>query len=302
MKANVPESRPASYAAHEGLVSGVRARPELWRLLVGLGIVAAVVTVLNLVLFSVVVGFASHEWTEAFLTGSSPFAMLILLSSFCFVTLGVWLAVRRLQRRTLSSVLGPFRETVAQFWLVFRALLILGVAVVVLPPYDMGAALTPNVELTTWILLLPLSLIAVLIQTSAEEVLFRGYIQQSLAARFRSPIIWMGLPSLLFALGHYAPAAAGENAGLIALWSCVFGLFAADLTARSGTLGPAIAMHFFNNMVALLIISLPDNLSGLALFILPYDMSNTSALRAWLYVDFAVMLVSWLTARLALRR
>nr|WP_217360889.1 type II CAAX endopeptidase family protein [Ruegeria sp. HKCCA5426] len=284
------------------MVAEARPKPELWRLLVGLGLVAVVVTVLNLVLFSVVVGFGSNAVAEGFLTGSTPLAMIILLSSFGFVTLGVRMAVRRLQNRSLGSVLGSFRRSARQFWVVFRALLILGLVIAVLPPYDMGTPLTPNLGLSTWLMLLPLSLLAVLIQTSAEEVLFRGYIQQSLAARFQSPIIWMGLPSLLFALGHYAPAAAGDNAGLIALWSCMFGLLAADLTARSGTLGPAIALHFFNNLIALLLISLPDNLSGLALFILPYDMSDTDIVRGWLYVDFAVMIVGWLTARLALRR
>ncbi|CAD0186723.1 CAAX amino terminal protease self-immunity [Ruegeria sp. THAF57] len=298
----VPEPRPAYYAAHEALVAEARPKPELWRLLVGLGLVAVVVTVLNLVLFSVVVGFGSNAVAEGFLTGSTPLAMIILLSSFGFVTLGVRMAVRRLQNRSLGSVLGSFRRSARQFWVVFRALLILGLVIAVLPPYDMGAPLTPNLDLSTWVLLLPLSLLAVLIQTSAEELLFRGYIQQSLAARFQSTIIWMGLPSLLFAIGHYAPAAAGDNAELIALWSCMFGLLAADLTARSGTLGPAIALHFFNNLIALLLISLPDNLSGLALFILPYDMSDTEMVRGWLYVDFAVMIVGWLTARLALRR
>lgn len=296
------DTRPAAYAAHERLVKPGRARPELWRLLVGLAIVGVVVTLLNLVLFALVSGLGSFEWAENLLTGASPAAMLVLLASFAFVTFGVSIAARRLQHRSLRSILGPRREGIVQFWSVFRALVVVGIIVAILPPYDMGATLTRNLALSTWLLFLPLSLMAVLIQTSAEEVLFRGYMQQSLAARFRSPIIWMGLPSFLFAAGHFAPGSAGDNALLVAVWSGMFGLLAADLTARSGTLGPAIALHLFNNMVALLFISLPDGLSGLALYLLPYDMSDTGVLRQWLYVDFAVMIVSWLTARVALRR
>ncbi|MCG7521583.1 CPBP family intramembrane glutamic endopeptidase [Ruegeria sp. Ofav3-42] len=294
--------RPAAYAAHKRLVNPGRARPELWRLLVGLAIVGVVVTLLNLVLFALVSGLGSFEWAENLLTGASPVSMLVLLTSFAFVTFGVSIAARRLQHRSLRSILGPRREGVSQFLRVFRALVVVGLIVAILPPYDMGATLTQNLALSTWLLFLPLSLMAVLIQTSAEEVLFRGYMQQSLAARFRSPIIWMGLPSFLFAAGHFAPGSAGDNAFLVAVWSGMFGLLAADLTARSGTLGPAIALHLFNNMVALLFISLPDGLSGLALYLLPNDMSDTGALRQWLYVDFAVMIVSWLTARVALRR
>ena len=76
----------------------------------------------------------------------------------------------------------------------------------------------------------------------------------------------------------------------------------ADLTARAGTLGPAIAVHFVNNVTAILIVSMPDNLSGLALYLSPFSLADTEAVRAWLPVDFGFMLVSWLTARLAIRR
>lgn len=298
----MPDAHPGRYIAHERLVAPSRARPELWRLLVGLTIVGVVGILLNFLLFGLVAGLGSVEWAQGLLTGASPVALLVLLASFGFITLGVSIAAKRLQHRTLSSICGPWREGIGQFWSVFKALLIVGIVVAILPPYGMGATLTQNLALSTWLLFLPFSLFAVLIQTSAEEVLFRGYIQQSLAARFRSPVIWLGVPSILFAAGHYAPGAAGDNALLVAVWSGMFGLMAADLTARAGTLGPAIALHLFNNMVALLFVSLPDGLSGLALYLLPYDMSDTGALRQWLYVDFAVMIVSWLTARVALRR
>ena len=76
----------------------------------------------------------------------------------------------------------------------------------------------------------------------------------------------------------------------------------ADLTARSGSLGPAIAVHFCNNVSAILVVSLPDDLSGLALYLTPFGMQDTDALAAWLPVDFAMMLVFWLAARLAIRR
>lgn len=293
---------PKPYANHERLVASVRPYPELWRLLVGLGIVAVIVVALNLVLLIAVNTLGSPDLLADFETGGSVTGMLVLLGSFVFVTIGVAWAARRLQHRSLKAIIGDTSVARVQFWRVLRALLVLGVVLFALPPYGMGAPLEPNVPVLRWLVLLPLSCAAVLIQTSAEEILFRGFLQQSLAARFRAPWIWMGVPSLLFAVGHYAPVAAGENAVLITLWAFVFGLLSADLTARSGTLGPAIAMHFANNAMALLIMSLPDNLGGLALFHLPYDISDTDLLRQWLVVDFGVMILSWLTARLALRR
>ncbi|MCV2887425.1 CPBP family intramembrane glutamic endopeptidase [Ruegeria aquimaris] len=296
----MPEPDP--YAAHEALVTPGRLRPEIWRLFLGLVLISVFVLACNTAVLALVSRFASPEWTESFLAGTTPAGLLLLLSSFLFVTLGVALAARIVNKRRFWGILGQPHLAVSQFWRVFRTLVGLGVVLLILPPYDMGEPLEDNLSLGLWLPLLPLSLVAIGIQTSAEEILFRGYVQQTVAARFQSRVSWMALPSLLFALGHYLPAEAGENALLIALWAFVFGMLTADITARAGTLGPAIAMHLFNNMVALLIVAMPGSLSGLSLYLLPYDMADTENLRAWLAVDFAVMFVAWLAARVALRR
>ncbi|WP_342212774.1 CPBP family intramembrane glutamic endopeptidase [Pukyongiella litopenaei] len=282
-----------------------RGRPALWRLVAGLVLVALIAMGLNAVFGGLARLAAPEFWRETLrnpaLLGSHPVALLVLLASFGFVALGVALAARLLQQRAPAGLVGPLPLAVRQFWRVFRLLLVLAAVVMLLPPWDYGEPLVQNMAPGRWLLLLPLSLGAVLVQTATEELLFRGYIQQSLAARFAHPAVWMLLPSALFAAGHYLPAQAGDNAVLIALWSGLFGVLMADLTARAGTLGPAIAVHFANNVVSLLIVSLPDGLSGLALFTLPYEMSDTTVLRGWLAVDFMLMLLGWLTARLAIR-
>ena len=228
--------------------------------------------------------------------------MLAMLGGFGFVTAGVFVAARLLQNRSLFSIAGEPRELVRQFIRVSLYLLILAGVMLLLPPYQMDAPMEANLPVLIWLALLPFSVLALLLQTSAEEILFRGYIQQSLAARFRHPLIWLVLPSVLFALGHYLPAEAGDNAVLIAIWAGMFGLLMADLTARAGTIGPAVAVHFFNNFTALLLFSSPTSLNGLALYLLPYEMSDAEALRPWMAVDFAIMIVGWLVARLAIRR
>jgi CAAX protease family protein len=295
-------ARPSAYIAHDTLVATARHKAQLWRLILGLVIVAAVSLSLSAAGARVLAKALSPQWLLELPQGATPTALLALLFSFAFVILGVAVAVRVLQMRSLPDVLGRGRNLVVQFWRVLKLHLILLVAIMLLPPYDMGAPMELNMPVALWVALLPISLVAVLVQVSAEEILFRGYIQQSLAARFRSPAIWIFVPSLLFALGHFVPDDAGDNAALIAVWAGVFGILMADLTARAGTLGPAIAVHLFNNVTAILIISSPTSLNGLALFLLPFEMSDTNALRPWLAVDFAMMLISWLTARLAIRR
>lgn len=292
----------APYKAHETLVRPARGRAEVWRLAAALVLVALVSFSGSAIAYGAAGSLVPGPWLDGLSDGSNPTAMLLLLGGFGFVILGVALAARLFQQRSLLSVTGPPRALARQFRQAAAALLMLAAALMVLPPYGMEAPLEPNLPLMRWLALLPLSLAGVLIQVSAEEILFRGYIQQALAARFRQRHIWLAVPALLFAFGHYLPADAGGNALLIALWAGLFGLLMADLTARAGTLGPAIAVHFFNNAAALLIAASPTSLNGLALYQMPFGMADTEALRPWLAVDAALMLVSWLAARLAIRR
>lgn len=292
------------YSMHAFHVAAAGRRTEIWRLI--LGVVLMVLLYVSLgIMYQQAIVFAT-DGSDAFISelvsGVTPRAMYVLLFSFGLITIAVFSVVQLLHRRPGFSVIGPRALAIPQFIRVTFFVSVLGAVLVVLPPYDMGGDLVLNLAPGYWTLLLPVSLLAVFIQISAEEIFFRGYLQQQLAARFRSPLVWMVLPSLLFAVGHYQPSEAGENALLITLWAGIFGMLMADLTARAGSLGPALAVHFVNNVTAILITSLPDSLGGLALFHTPFGMDDPEALRAWLPVDFAVMITSWLVARLALRR
>jgi membrane protease YdiL (CAAX protease family) len=297
--------QPAAYRAHEAFVAPARAAPQVWRLALGIVIATLAYVFLSQIFFSTVYSLAGPESAGLhadLVSGATPQAMYLLLFSFGFMAMGAAIAARIMHKRGPLTLLGPLPLFRADFRRVLVMLIGLVLLIAVLPPYDMGGEFIPNLPPGLWLTLLPLSLLGVLVQVSAEEIVFRGYIQQQLAARFRSPLVWMVLPAVVFALGHYLPDMAGKNALAIALWAGVFGILMADLTARSGSLGPAIAVHFVNNVTAILIVSLPDNLSGLSLYLAPFSMQEDAALRAWLPVDFATMFVCWLAARVAIRR
>lgn len=294
-----------AYLLHEVFIAPARKKPALWRFLAGLTLAVVGYVALNQMFFQMVYGFAGGEAYALYselADGTTPRAMLLLLFSFGFMAMAVGISVRLLHGRSMLTLLGPLGLALSDFRSVSLAMIALGVLLAILPPWDMSGSLIDNLPFAQWMFLLPFSLLGVLVQVSAEELVFRGYIQQQLAARFRSPWIWMVLPSMLFAAGHYLPDSAGDNALFIALWAGIFGMLMADLTARSGSLGPAIAVHLWNNVTAILIVSLPDDLSGLSLYHSPFGMADADAVRAWLPVDFALMFVSWLAARVAIRR
>ncbi|MEM1076301.1 MAG: CPBP family intramembrane glutamic endopeptidase [Pseudomonadota bacterium] len=294
-----------AYTAHEALVAPARPKSQLWRLFMGLVLVAGVFLFANQVMHQTLrtlLGPTAYGALVGSDSASSQISVIFLLSSFGLLIVGIVVALRVVHARWITDVIGDRAVFAKQFAAVLTLLLVMNFAIAILPPWDFGAPLEPNVPFRAWLLVLPFALCAVLIQVSAEEILFRGYLQQQLAARFSSPAVWILVPALLFGWGHYMPQAAGANANLIVIWACIFGVLMADLTARAGTLGPAIAVHFMNNVVAILVISAQESLSGLSLYLSPFTLSDTEQVRAWLPVDFAMMIVSWLAARLAIRR
>lgn len=293
------------YRPHAAFVAPAQAAAQIWRLCLGLVLAAAFFLALSQLIFGSLFQVLEPEIVRAILadgqTGQSAAGMLILLSQLGLLAVSAALVVIMVHKRRPVTLIGPPSLALRQFVVVAVAMVVLTAMLWVLPPYDFGEPLQLNMAVGRWLLLLPLALLAVLIQTSAEEIFFRGYIQQQLAARFKSPLIWMLAPAALFGLGHYLPESAGSNAWTIALWATMFGVLMADLTARSGTLGPAMAVHFVNNVSAMVLTSVPDEMSGLALYVLPFGMGDEAQMAAWLPVDFGFMLVSWLVARLAIR-
>ena len=294
------------YDRHEHLVAPARPSAEPLRLLMGMALTVLLFFGFTYVLATLLAGLVPPAVWEKLgpriETGSTALGVLANLYIFGLLALALSISLRRVHKRSLRSLLGPWPTALAQFRRVFFFLVGLHLVLALLMPSDPTFEARLHLAPGIWLAWLPLALPALLIQTGTEELVFRGYMQSQLAARFSHPLVWMLVPSLCFGMLHLEPAIYGGNAWLVVAWAMAFGIAAADLTARAGTLGPAIAFHFVNNIAALLLIAPQDNFDGLALYTYPYSIDDTEAVRAWAPVDLMVVFCIWLAARLAIRR
>lgn len=293
-----------SYPVHEIFLHPARARSELWRLGLGLLVGLLIFAGLQWALIAGMIALLPPDLLMQVQTdmafGNTPMGAVMMLASFGLMIIALAAAVDQVHKRRLVTLIGPWMLARPQFLRVVLALAALNLAIWVLPPSEMLAPLEVNLPLGTWLAYLPLALPALLIQVSAEEMLFRGYLQQQLAVRFRNPVVWMVVPSVAFGVLHYRPDMP-ETTWLLIGWAVLFGILAADLTARAGSLGPAIALHLATNAAAILFVSSDSMLSGLALYRMDVSMEDPAALWPFLLIDLGVMLTSWLAARLAIR-
>lgn len=292
----------SAYKAYQSLIAPARASASLPRLFVGLAVLVIAVMAFNLGLVQILATLPAWERLQyELVTGDTARALLISLFSFVLPASALWVVLRLVHERSFTGLIGPMGLAVRDFFRVFRLVLLLVAVALVLPS---PASQQPQMHLgfEAWLPLLLPALLAIFIQVTTEELIFRGYLQSQLAARFSHPVIWMLIPSLIFGFLHYAPDAYGDNAMLVALWAAAFGLVAADLTARSGSLGPAIALHFVNNVSAILIVAMQHHWDGLALLHLPYGPQDSDHVRAALMLEGPILLCFWLAARIAIRR
>ncbi len=290
------------YTAHETMVAPARARPQIWRILVGLLLVALVYGLGIGLIFAVIFAASGPDGTEAWMVemveATGPTGTLLLLATFIGMAIGPILAARLLHGRRAGSLFGPLPRGLRHFAIAL-AVCAVTYGLSFLLPSDVR--ITPNLDRALWLSFLPLALVGVLMQTGAEEILFRGYLQSQLAARFRSPLVWMVLPALTFAVLHYQPGMMGDNAIPVVAAAALFGLLAADLTARTGSIGAAWGFHFANNVVAILLVSLDGPLSGLALYVAPVSVASAE-IRPLIYADMGITVATWLLIRLAVSR
>lgn len=198
---------------------------------------------------------------------ASPAGILTALLSFSGIWLGVWIVMRWIHREKVGALFGNSgRISRDAFVKGLVAVIITSIFAEVLlyllrPEIGRG-----TISIGSWLVFLVPICLVTYIQTSSEELLFRGYLPRGLGKLFRSPIIWGLLPLLVFISLHWSPSAnpAMNFAGLTAI-----GAFAAVLMVLvyvTGNLGAAFGAHLGNNLFGFLLISHQESYNTFALF------------------------------------
>ena len=278
--------------------------PQLWRLALGILLTLFMWIGATLMIVggatAVVAGrdgaFAVFPFLNALSSPDSPGKVLLLLATFAGLAAGSVVAAAALHFRGPSTLLGPWAEWRRGFAVSLAVLVVLyGVLTAVGYVFDRPL---PNLPLATWLAFLPVALPFLFLQIAAEELFFRGYLQQQLAARFASRVVWMWLPSVAFALLHTSPQA-GENLPLVLLAAFTFALVAADLTERTGSLGAAMGLHFGNNFFGMFVTSSAGTITGLSLFVSETEIGVAGPQSLGMTGAILLLLAVWaITARL----
>lgn len=249
-------------------VAAAAPRSELWRTALGF-VLIIVVWFAWTVAFSLLAvggGLVSAEMlgagggvdTRLLSFPEAAVLMGVIFATFWGLWLGVWLALKFLHRRWLASAMShDGRWSHVQF----------GVGMALAAAYLAAgfgyAAATGNapvrrdIDLGQWTLALVPLVLLILAQSAGEEIVFRGYLPQQLAARWKHPLVWGFLPTFVFGLAH---AMNGETIDELTIYHVVaatlLGLVMMAMVWRTGSLAAAMGFHFANNIGAVLVVGI----------------------------------------------
>lgn len=232
-----------------------RGEHRWWRYLLGLVVI--------LVMYLIIGTAASLALTYAFtggldLSALSPVAgYVVTMAGFPFFLAGIILTVTRIHRRPLRTVVtGRARidwRRVGQGFVVWLALWCLAAAgQFALSPDSFSA----SDDLAALALFVPLALVLTAIQTTTEELFFRGYAVQAASMVWGNRVFLALVSAVAFTSVHLGNPEAGAGGWLTVFFGYFLGTGLIWVVASliDGTTELAIGAHFANNIAGFLLL------------------------------------------------
>jgi uncharacterized protein len=250
---------------NETYVDAARRGKNTWpRYLLGAVLILFFWQVLGLGLTFILVGAFGGSLNEPSWALEGPFQFYLAFNAiFLPFLVGIVLAVVLIHRRsprTLVTLRGSInKKRIAQgFGLWFALLCASSLVGFILAP----SSFSFGPDLAAFVPFALLALIITPIQTTSEELFFRGYLVQGASLISRSPIFLIPVSGVLFVLPHLLNPEAREGGIPAILLYLLLGLFLALISLKDGTIELAIGAHAANNLFGGVVFSYSGSVLG----------------------------------------
>lgn len=297
----------------EELTITAPSRPSLWRWIIGTVVILFLWQGMGLLLTVAAAAFFNYDLELLFSTDEADLAKVreltpwstaaTVLISFIPLFIATLLVYRLLLKRNAKQLFTSFEKySWKRTWIGFASLALIS------STFGIGDFIV-NRDSYTWswqsAAFLPYLFICVTllpIQTTAEELFFRGWLQQWLDNGKKKQWTISLIGGALFALPHLAnPEVAGNELLLPIISYGATGFMLAWVTFRDKTLEIAIGAHFANNLLAALVLSTEDSaLPSVSLFTVPDVAWGPAAIFSVIMIPIFIWLTGKWTAKVSI--
>jgi membrane protease YdiL (CAAX protease family) len=202
--------------------------------------------------------------------------LFLVLISFVFALIGILIVVRYLHHQTLLSIITTRRKidwyrikfsfVIWSFFTIVSTLVFL-----FLSPDDFVL----NFKLIPFITLFFIATLLIPIQTSVEELVFRGYLMQGFANLSKNRWFPLLMTSSIFGVMHLANPEVTKMGYIIMVYYIGTGLFLGIITLMDEGMELALGFHAANNLIGALLVT--SDWSALQTYSIFKDISEPMA-------------------------
>jgi uncharacterized protein len=197
--------------------------------------------------------------------GINPLLYFVLLNSqFIFWLLGLFVTIRFIHKRKFTSLITPNRKIDwKRLGFGFSTFfVILGLTSIIDSLLNPGDYVLNDVTVSNFLLLFVLVLVLTPIQTTCEELFFRGYLLQFFGKWIRIPFLLSLIAGTIFGALHFTNPEMGYSPILMGANYLLTGFIWSYITVKTNSAELSIGAHAANNMLLGWFITMDDSAFG----------------------------------------
>jgi len=196
--------------------------------------------------------------------GNGTVSLLMTHIIYIIALVGLWIGVRFIHKRKFRTLItGEERvnwKKVIWGFVVFTGLFLITSGADFL--FNAADYTWNNVSFTQFAFLLLVVLLFVPIQTTVEELLFRGLLLQWIGKKLKNPVLLAMVVGVIFGALHFANPEMDDSAILVGLDYLLAGFALTFIAVKTGSLELSIGAHAANNMMIFLLFTYDNSVAG----------------------------------------
>ena len=182
--------------------------------------------------------------------------LFLMILTFAFALLSLIIGVKYIHKRSVTSLVTARKKIDwKRFFYAFGIWILISFISVGIDYLFEPETFVWNFKPVPFLILLIISLLFLPVQTSFEELLFRGYLMQGFGTLFKNAIYPLIITSLIFGMLHGFNPEVQKLGSIILIYYIATGLLFGIVTLMDDGTELALGMHAANNVIAAVLVT-----------------------------------------------
>ncbi|UGS22212.1 CPBP family intramembrane glutamic endopeptidase [Flavobacterium cyclinae] len=244
------------------IAQGLKKQGDFWKYLLGSLIVfiASVVGQVPLLIAILVKSITSNKIpsgeSDLYKMFDSNLLLFLILISFLFALIGLYFVVIKMHNQSFISIITSRNKMDwKRVFFAFGIWALFSSSMIVISYFINPSEIKLQFNLIPFLILMVITLVLMPIQTSTEELVFRGYLMQGFFNLAKNKWFPLVMTSVIFGTMHIFNPEVQKMGYLVLIYYIGTGLFLGIITLMDEGTELALGFHAANNMIAALLIT-----------------------------------------------